>query len=146
MTSQTPVLPTSLLQTTSSSFKDCYNRTILLRGINLSASSKLPSGRASHQPDNFWEEGESGDLTYVGRPFPLWNSQYTETDQEYEERRGENGWYTSRWEDSADCHLTRLKGWGFNVLRYVVTWEALEHYGPYVVFILCCGLLRAQVL
>lgn len=127
-----------LLQTTASSFKDTQDRTIILRGTNLGGSSKLPYGRASHQLYHFFEEGESGDVTYVGRPFLLWDpnlgSGYSDEEEDKDDNSKERKrrWYTSKWEDSADCHLARLKGWGFNLLRYVVTWEALEHDGPYV--------------
>ncbi len=41
-------------------------------------------------------------VSFVGRPFPL---------------------------EEADEHFTRLAGWGFTIVRLVITWEALEHGG-----------------
>ena len=33
----------------------------------------------------------------------------------------------------ADEHFMRLRIWGFNLIRLGVSWEALEHAGPYMI-------------
>lgn len=45
----------------------------------------------------------SFDVSFTGRPFP---------------------------EAEADVHFERLAHWGFTFLRFVITWEAVEHAGP----------------
>lgn len=77
-------------------------RTLILRGVNLSGSSKVPSvpNGATHLQDGFFDHRE---VSFVGRPFPL---------------------------AEAEAHYARLRSWGFNLLRFLVTWEAVEHAGP----------------
>lgn len=78
---------------------------VLLRGVNLASSSKYPSFLTSTSGSDIWSEAEqAGDDWFVGQPFK---------------------------EAEFDRHLDNLASWGFNVIRLVVTWEALEPF-PYV--------------
>jgi hypothetical protein len=83
-------------------FKDSHNREITLRGINVAGDSKYPKRPdiASHISNNFFD---GDDVSFVGHPFPL---------------------------DEAPIHFARLRKWGYNTIRYVFTWEAIEHAGP----------------
>ena len=83
-------------------FKDDKGRTLLLRGINLGGSSKLPThpNGATHLHDGFYDHRH---VSFVGRPFPL---------------------------EEADEHFARLRHWGMTFVRFLVTWEAIEHAGP----------------
>ena len=84
------------------SFVDEHGRTLMLRGVNLGGSSKVPftPNGATHLLDGFTAHRE---VSFIGRPFPL---------------------------AQAEEHFSRLRSWGMNVLRFLVTWEALEHTGP----------------
>src|SRR5690554_6758812 len=133
--------------------RDVDNRACLLRGVNLSGSCKFPkypvavpshirgdaflrsrigpgtrmhsnvnsnvdvhangNGPANDSHEHAIESSGSlppnanvdGDerISFVGRPFEL---------------------------DEADEHLARLRHWGFRIIRWVVTWEAIGHQGP----------------
>jgi hypothetical protein len=83
-------------------FVDPEGRPTLMRGVNFGGSTKVPytPDGATHLGVDF--EGWR-DVSFVGRPAPL---------------------------DELDRHLDRIEHWGFNVLRFLVTWEAIEHAGP----------------
>eukprot|EP00158_Paraphelidium_tribonemae_P005343 Partr_v1_DN27291_c0_g1_i1_m38474 putative Glycosyl hydrolase len=94
--------PADMLYPDGRWFKDAQGRVCMLRGVNLSGATKLPAHplMPSHRRAEFFEHRT---VSFVGRPFPL---------------------------EDAEEHLTRLKGWGLLFLRFLVTWEAIEHSGP----------------
>src|SRR5208282_6795442 len=77
---------------------------LTLRGLNVGGNTKQPSNpdTPSHIRDGFLENGDH--VSFVGRPFPL---------------------------QDADQHIARIKGYGYNVIRFLISWEAIEHAGPY---------------
>jgi hypothetical protein len=78
--------------------KDDYGRTILLRGVNLTGHSKLPTGPPNSTHHGKPEFFDHKNITFVGRPF------------------------TS---GDAHEHFERLSRWGLTFARVLVTWEAL---------------------
>ncbi|EPG72770.1 glycoside hydrolase, family 35 domain protein [Leptospira fainei serovar Hurstbridge str. BUT 6] len=92
------------LSAQNGNFYDSEGFLLQLRGVNLSGSSKVPfrPDGTTHfdQTLTFYDHRN---VSFVGRPLE---------------------------EAQAKEHLDRLKKWGFNFLRFLVTWEAIEHKGP----------------
>lgn len=83
-------------------FRDGHGRQVVLRGINVAGDSKLPSepNQPSHIGENFFD---GDNVTFHQRPFS---------------------------KADAPTHFARIKRYGFNTIRYIFTWEALEAAGP----------------
>lgn len=90
------------LRVDGATFRDQNNREVTLHGINVAADAKFPArpDQCSHIKENFFD---GDNVSFVGRPFSV---------------------------DEAHTHFARLKRYGYNTIRYVFTWEAIEAAGP----------------
>ncbi|KAK3677197.1 hypothetical protein LTR78_002735 [Recurvomyces mirabilis] len=90
------------LRIDGATFRDPHNREIYLHGLNISGDTKFPRypDGPSHVREGFFD---ADNVSFVDRPFSLSDSH---------------------------AHFSRLKRWGYNTIRYIFTWEALEHEGP----------------
>lgn len=83
-------------------FRDTANREVTLRGINVAGDAKFPT--SPNLPSNRSEHFYDGDnVSFLDRPFSV---------------------------EEAHVHFSRLKRWGYTLIRYIFTWEAIEHAGP----------------
>jgi hypothetical protein len=81
---------------------DDAGRSLLVRGVSLGGSSKVPV-RSSGETFVSQQSLAHRDVSFVGRPFPV---------------------------EEADAHFARLRSWGYSFVRLLITWEAIEHAGP----------------
>ncbi|KAF2018352.1 glycoside hydrolase family 5 protein [Aaosphaeria arxii CBS 175.79] len=90
------------LRIDGATFRDNENRVVTLHGINAAGDAKFPANpdQPSHIPEGFFDADH---VSFVNRPFSV---------------------------DDAPTHFARLRGWGYNTIRYIFTWEAIEHEGP----------------
>ncbi|CAK1359332.1 putative glycosyl hydrolase [Cercospora beticola] len=95
-------MPAHRLRIDGDSFRDPHNRQITLHGINIAGDTKLPAHPdvPSHVREQFFDGDK---VSFVDRPFPI---------------------------SQAHTHFSRLRRIGYNTIRYIFTWEALEHAGP----------------
>ncbi|KAJ9660936.1 hypothetical protein H2198_002281 [Neophaeococcomyces mojaviensis] len=94
----------SRLRVDGTRFRDSRKREITFRGINVAGDAKYPRkpDLPTHiKDDKVFFDGDN--VSFVGRPFT---------------------------EEEAHQHFGQLKRWGYNSIRYVFTWEAIEHQGP----------------
>lgn len=102
------ILPCQPLHIVDGELVDEDGRKRVLKGINVDSAMKLPTKpfMPSYEgdledPAHIFFDAEK--VSFVGRPFPL---------------------------EEAEAHLNRIKSWGYNTIRYLLTWEAIEHAGP----------------
>ncbi len=88
------------MQIKGSSFLDEQGRTITLRGLNVGSASKYPNQPSLPSHESF--SFFEDNLSFVDHPLAL---------------------------KEANSHFARIQAWGFNTIRLLVSWEALEHTG-----------------
>jgi len=105
-------------------FRDDRDRVIIPRGVNLGGTTKLPLKpliTTFHGSQLFFNHT---DVSFVGRYLTLFHVSYPMF------HVSPTLFCRPFPLDDAHTHLLRLKRWGLTFLRFLVTWEAIEHAGP----------------
>lgn len=99
-------MPEKLYISAKGEFTDVDGNAVILRGVNLDPSVKLPATpfQTSHHGainDDFFDGADS--VSFINHPLPL---------------------------EEVEIHINRLKSLGFNSIRLPFTWESIAHEGP----------------
>lgn len=91
---------------TNGQFVDSKGRIIQLRGVNLDPCVKVP--KEPYLPTHDFEQDsiyyeKAGNVGFKGHPMPL---------------------------EEIEAHVKRIKSLGYNTIRFLFSWETIEHEGP----------------
>ncbi|KAJ1464681.1 hypothetical protein T484DRAFT_1868206, partial [Baffinella frigidus] len=91
---------------------------VILRGVNLAGSSKLPVGTSTHEREGFIEQVSHGNISFVGWPFV----RISQGGRTLPLVTHGNISFVGRPFALADAdeHFKRLRAWGLTFVRFLV--------------------------
>jgi aryl-phospho-beta-D-glucosidase BglC (GH1 family) len=121
-------LPLTRVRTDLTHLRDGMNRYVMLHGVNLSGSTKVPytvDGKVIG-PDQMREVNAKGTPSYVGRPMPPDCAYGTQKAPDCCDPTAADGEANACKWDAADRMWRDVRDAGFNSVRFLVNWEGVE--------------------